>query len=1215
MPVPTATSARAASMALAGSSSANDMAGRMARMEAFRKLKPTCVALMAISSQAPTQNSQHARLIDTLLRELNGVPQSSLDPAVVNYILFPLTSILRQTNPATLPDNFLESAFRLLERATSVWRKCDGGMEVVAWEQLWNFAIAAVIGRSGGKDEKGKCKQKEANQELQYEAVLLLSALLLPTPIDQHGLPHPSPSMLEKVSTTKSPLLPTLFQTITFLLETSSPQPPFHKLQLSSLKLLRPLVHTYLQEKHEVLAAVLPGIISSMAKIVQIGNNLKGETAEALLGLIQDVIISTLNDKDLRKLGLLRPIVDDLSQLAEDWNLEEPIPPDQPPPPSPTSSDTSKSNSLNPFPPLSSSYLAFTSAQLLNALPPMILALSTHTSDLARHAVISLSYSIIQSCHESLSILQPRCLASLLLLSQDPFDPVRHDAKRRLRQVLHDERILLNTTLLDLLSNAVNSLPRLVTSEQDKKVDEVIMLISAISQLSEEMNITGKGGTNVIANLLGPKGGVGKWSWSLLNCLEFGKPSGWSAAANSAERIGQLGWQQAQANGTPLQITNGDTTSQNNGKFPHLPLRYIESKPTAKRFGDMLGSLGAAGGENALHSVEYFILFAKANKSRQIAKSVSAVWVCERLLAGISSAQIEGVEGRVSKSVRKMSREIVKLLVSMDEDEGDQDDEELDYKEDPNAEALVPIERIKGIDALTTLLDKKPIPNTQASKETRRLHIQAQKSLITCFSLQTLTLTSHILTSSFRPLLLTTLYVILSHLASPQPIIREYATTALHTISHNIGYASPQNMVLDNVDYVINVVTLHLLPARLSPNAPLVLIAMIKLVGSDIVPMVHDLVDEIFDALDDYHGYEALASNLLAVLGTLIEVMNDEVTSEGVSEERQKKLDENRRVEIPPNPKNDFAKFFGWYEEREGIRKSEVEEILERAPQHAWGKSDLPLDEEEDGKDAEGEGEKIEEQEEPPPTRTQEVCIRILSKSIFFLTHNSPFLRFKILSIIGNATQVLARGNREKELLPLINESWNSILNRLDDSQPYIQVATLESISKICEEVGDFMSKRILDHVWPRIKIILKNQFKNDNQSALSKSNLKTKTNLNGIGIGINLEMNQFSISFKLHKSILNILIYILKEVPIDESIIWEINLISRIFLDKKVNEDLQKLVKSVYEQLIKRDGDLTWLVLKATLGELNDDNGVWNYLREDKLDIIDNAREILSMI
>ena len=91
--------------------------------------------------------------------------------------------------------------------------------------------------------------------------------------------------------------MPTLFQTITFLLSTlDSPLP---KLHLTSLSLLRPLVTTYLHNQHPVLASVLPGMVSSISKLVNSakdGKPLRGDVVVEALGLLQDVVVETLSD-------------------------------------------------------------------------------------------------------------------------------------------------------------------------------------------------------------------------------------------------------------------------------------------------------------------------------------------------------------------------------------------------------------------------------------------------------------------------------------------------------------------------------------------------------------------------------------------------------------------------------------------------------------------------------------------------------------------------------------------------------------------------------------------------------------------------------------------------------------------------------------------------------------------------------------------------------
>ncbi|WVR05025.1 hypothetical protein IAU60_002037 [Kwoniella sp. DSM 27419] len=1176
---------------------------RMARMETFGKVKPICVALMGIAAQPPTSYSQHAKLIDSLSSSLSTASPSSLDPAVINYVLFPVTNIMRQSNPANLPDSFLEAAFGLLSLTTKAWRRCPGGMELVAWQQLWRFCIAAVGPRLGDKG-----KGKEVSQEVQLRAVELLSALLSPPRPDEHGTPHPTPSMLATVSTAKSPLLPTLFQTITFLLETASPAPPHHRLQLSSLRLLRPLISVYLVGKHEVLAAVLPGSVSSMAKLVQSqATSLKGEAAKEVAGVLEEVIAATLNDGDLRHLGLLRPKVDDLSQLAEEWEATgSPISPDQPPPPSPASS-TSSAKSQNPFPPLSASYLSFTSTQLAGAIPPILLSLSAHPSDLARHAVISLTTRLIQQCTESLPLLLPRSLATLLLLSSDAFDPVKQDAKWHIRSVLDDPALQLDLVMLDLLNNAINSLPRLVTSQQDLKVDELARLITAIADVAADSGHHDIGRRrNPIAELLGPSGGVEKWSWSLLDCFEFGKPTGWSAYDHGAARAAQLGWERHSTvpGGVPLLMEGREAASAASAGdvvYPHLPLRHVESERTTKALASMLSALGAAGAETALHSVEHLVKFARANKRNLIAKSVSAVYVAEKLLDGIASAEAEGVEGRVSKATRKMARQVVKILVEMDDEEDDyeEDQTEVNYAQDPNADAVIPVERTKGLDALTTLLDRKPIRDSYTAEQTRRLHSQAQRALLTAVSLQAMACSARILSSSFRTLLLNALYVMLSHVASPQQIIREYASIALNQVAEYVGYDSPQNLVLDNVDYVINVVSQRLTHRRLSSTAPLVLIAMIRLVGQDIVPLVHDVVDEIFDALDDYHGYETLASSLLAVLVTLIEVMAAEVAAAGPSEERVRYMREMRRVDSGPNPQADFELFFKWYEEREERNKERMQEILERAPQHAWGKAEAKVETtgEENTDVPMGE-----EEGKQPATRSQQVATRILEKSIYFLTHQSPFLRSKVLSLISNAVPVLASGNRESDFLPLIDRSWASILRRLDDKEPYVVTEAAQTIASLCEHAGDFMSKRVLDHAWPRMKILVDTQRELDRKSALARRG----------AVGTD---SRFTVSHRLHLAVLAVATFIASEVPVADTVVWEMIVLFRPFIDCRADGQLQDRARLLYEALGKRDGDAVWTALSATTGGMGEDHGCWGYMRDEALNVATDVEAILAAV
>jgi hypothetical protein len=1012
-----------------------------------------------------------------------------------------------------LPDSFLEATFRVLAYLGQQWRGLEGGMDIIAWEQLWRFTTSCV------GPGLGKGKGKERSQDVQLEAVNFLTVLLEPS------TSHPTGEMKGKFGNAKAPLMPTLFQTITLLLSTSSPDPPYLNLQLSSLRLLRQCIR-YLKGQHRVLAAILPGTMSAMSKLVHAGGKgLKGDVAAEIAGVVEDIVVQTLNDQDLRTLGLLRTKLNDLSQLDTDLEEEEP--------------ETLRPDSVkDPFPPLSASYLSFTSAQLLTAIPS-ILSLSTHPTHTARLAAGNLAYNLISTCRESLSLLRP-CLTTLLHLSNDEFNPVRIDANEKLRSLLSVPG--LDTDLIEILTSSLNSLPRLITSQQDQQAETTAKLVTALAGIDVR---------GVIGLLLGPEGKVERWGWSLLSCLEFGRPSG--SFVKGRQEIGD--------GGLP--------------GFPHLPLRHVEAESTVRALTTMLISLGQAGGSTALHSVEYFLSFAKTHRGAHIAKAVSAIWVADKLLGGIATAEENGIDGKVGKATRKMAREAARLTTVLDE--------EVEEEDTPiPSDELVPIERTKGLDNVVTMLDKKPLPDSHAADTTRKLHIEGQKMLLRCLSLSLLSTSSRILGSSFRSLLLTSLYTLLAHLGS-RNIISEYAEIALSHVAYNAGYASVQNLVLDNVDYVVNVVSQRLTYRRLDSQAPLVLIAMIRLVGDEIVPMVHDVVDEIFDALDDYHGYESLATSLLAVLMTLVDVMKAEVDATGLTQERMDQKLEMSRLGEPPDPIKDFAKFGRWYGERNKRNQEEMDNVIYRASEQ-FQKEEV-------------EEQPQPEEEEDRPTRSQEVAKAILSKSIYFLTHPSPFLRARVLALIARVTPVLASANRESDLLPSIDQAWGGILNRLEDQEPYVVTEAAEAIASLCENVGDFMSRRVLDYAWPRMKILLNKQRVLDEKSALARRGFGTETS--------------YSVSHRLHVAVLRTAMFIAQEVPVDDDVLWDMMVMFRWFLDKRAHEDLQAKAMSLYEALGRRDGDALWICLRETL----DGKGVWGYLVDSKLDIELNATNLLAII
>ena len=104
-------------------------------------------------------------------------------------------------------------------------------------------------------------------------------------------------------------------------------------------------------------------------------------------------------------------------------------------------------------------------------------------------------------------------------------------------------------------------------------------------------------------------------------------------------------------------------------------------------------------------------------------------------------------------------------------------------------------------------------------------------------------------------------------------------------------------------------------------------------------------------------------------------------------------------------------------------------------------------------------------------SRPQSTASAILSKASYFLAHSSPFLRARVLALLATAVPLLR--TQTSLLLPSIHRSWPLILNRLADRSPPVVLEAAALIQSLAEHVGSFMSRRILDDVWPRFRKIL----------------------------------------------------------------------------------------------------------------------------------------------
>ncbi|TVY32395.1 TEL2-interacting protein, partial [Lachnellula occidentalis] len=128
------------------------------------------------------------------------------------------------------------------------------------------------------------------------------------------------------------------------------------------------------------------------------------------------------------------------------------------------------------------------------------------------------------------------------------------------------------------------------------------------------------------------------------------------------------------------------------------------------------------------------------------------------------------------------------------------------------------------------------------------------------------------LKESFRPELIDMLYPVASLLGSSNDRLREHAITSINIISKSCGYSNASELIVDNVDYMVNAISLRLNTFDISPQAPQILVMMIRLAGPSLLLYLDDVVGSIFAALDNFHGYQRLVDVLFSVLDEIVKV-------------------------------------------------------------------------------------------------------------------------------------------------------------------------------------------------------------------------------------------------------------------------------------------------------------------------------------------------------
>ena len=1122
------------------------------------KLKVSCVPLLANSQLSPSSTPLVSRLLSEIRTILTEAARSDggLAPNLVHYVFIPISTIIRRNPSSAIPDQVLEKLLIVLHILLEVWWWT---IDLQTWEQIYMLCGSIVIGLG----DKGKGRDRD--DETREAAVQCLLRLLSGPPIDEGSKLDPR----RETNTARLALharsrqfFPIFGQTLTSVMETSLTTDL--SLQRACLQALRVMIQDYAPVYF--VPSILPGVVSTMVKAALGVSTRKGwsngEIVAGALEVMEVVVVKAIGDDVCLEEGTIRR-VDDLEDLLElSTSAQAPV-------------AEGASEEIPYTTKRTESWLRASSSQLHIAMNSLS-SLPSHPTPSALLALCDFSHSVLSATTLTLPQTQPLLLSYLLSLSNAPFTSVSEKASLHLTELLRPGTKMhhpLMQTLSNMTSDYLSSLPRLISIQSGAKAEHTAGLIEAICRLCSRGS-NGEERNPAISirlqKLTGPMGGIEKWGWVLLSVLEFGEPE-FSTADFSVAQILDVEY------AGPVDVP-----------FPRLTLKNVTSHSTSNSLVRMLRTLGQATGEGCVFAIEWFVSVGRKSKKRD---AVAALWCAARLLEGAGEVSLDSSSGgiikkrnkRVEKLARSVAKSVSELWDEPREGEVDQPTQET------RSQALVDV-----VDENTLIEHKVGLltiraPGTSDSSPENRNRPTFQPYLHAVLSIQLLSISSGILQAQFSSLFLRVLYPVLHSIVSTNIHLSSSALAGLKYITDSTSYASPANLLLANFDYALDGISRRLSRRWLDLDATKVLLLLVRLIGKDVVEKAGDVVEECFDRLDEYHGYQALVEGLVEVLAEVVRIVGEDESS------RADRTRENPPPEPrPPTDDQRFEELFRWLKHRNDVPVSEGADATDYgpAPQKAWGKETNEMDQAGEAPNPAG--------EDPVPTPTQSLTKQIVSRSIYFLTHPSPLIRARILTLLTNSVPVLPASS----VLPSIHQAWPFVLNRFSDKEGWVVSAAAGLVESLSVNVGSFMQRRVWDDVWPKFRVLLDKLEAGDKSSALARREYPGGTGTE----------SAYTHSHRLYRSILRTVITGTQKVRTEDATLFEITLLFRRFLGKGVHEELQKYARELYISAAKQNADAVWLVLEGTVGDIQGDDPRTKWL-EEKWDIGENVTLILSSI
>ncbi|XP_055593620.1 TELO2-interacting protein 1 homolog [Uranotaenia lowii] len=371
--------------------------------------------------------------------------------------------------------------------------------------------------------------------------------------------------------------------------------------------------------------------------------------------------------------------------------------------------------------------------------------------------------------------------------------------------------------------------------------------------------------------------------------------------------------------------------------------------------------------------------------------------------------------------------------------------------------------------------------------------------------------------------------------------ISQAAEQTLASIASDLKLESIQQLIFEHLDYISQHTNRCLKRSESFSSGVRLLEAVLRFVPYESSAVLESTISPIVMNILDDHDQRAGDGRILClrVLQIFIRAIRYRFRREASSEQQLDEEESKAREKLQQR----IAQLKEELTNKLPPEGATIEEVTEEQD----SESNPPVD------DMETDFEPYQSEEEKLPPHIR-ITIKILEVNFKYLSSTVQEERIVALSTLDEGINLLA--HHENQLLPLVHQIWFNFAERFADSSPVVLGYAFDLLITLARLAKDFIRKRTLDDVLPRLSEFMKQNLTAD-FSALQTYKLQRKILVQAPALVVSLRLNERQLDQVLE--------------------------VGKLYLDRSERKELQHLAKGFFDQLARYDPAAVFVKLNSS--------------------------------